>query len=274
MKKCHKKFKKKIIDFYEKEGRHNLPWRKNQSPYAVLVSEIMLQQTQVDRVVPFFEKWMTDFPNWKVLANAKQSLVLKNWKGLGYNSRALRLHKLAKIVDQDFSGKLPNDFTSLQKLPGIGPYTAAAVRNFAFNQWEPLIETNIRRIYIHDFFSDIENISDREIMEKVVEVGFEKSPRIWCAALMDYGSTLPKILKKNPNKKSKHYSRQSKFEGSDRQIRAKILEILLAQKDYKLSKKKILNTLGEESERYKKILIGLEKENFIQKEKNNYVLVD
>lgn len=274
MKINYKKFKKKIINFYEKHGRHNLPWRKDQLPYAVLVSEIMLQQTQVDRVIPFFEKWMVDFPDWEALCSAKQSLVLKNWKGLGYNSRALRLHKLAKIVHEDFSGNLPSDFKELQKLPGIGPYTAAAVRNFAFNKWEPLIETNIRRIYIHEFFPNREDVSDKEIMEKVIDLGFEKSPRDWCAALMDYGSTLPKILKKNPNRQSKHYTKQSRFDGSDRQIRAQILDMLLNQKNHKLSIKKIITILGNEGDRYKKILNDLEKENFIQKEKSSYILVD
>lgn len=274
MKKGHKKFKEKIINFYEKHGRHDLPWRKNQSPYAVLVSEIMLQQTQVDRVIPFFNKWMQDFPSLEILTLAKQSDVLRLWKGLGYNSRALRLQKCAQELLANNSGRIPSSHEDLLALPGIGPYTAAAVRNFAFNKWEPLIETNIRRIYIHEFFSDREDVSDKEIMKKVIELGFEKSPREWCAALMDYGSTLPKMLKKNPNRQSKHYTKQSKFDGSDRQIRAKILEILLGEKKHKLSKRKILNILGKENERYEMILAALEKEQFIQKEKNSYVLVD
>ena len=136
----YQQFKNTVMEYYGEHGRHNLPWRKQQSPYYVAVSEIMLQQTQVDRVIPFFKNWMKQFPSWSALSHAPQSEVLRAWKGLGYNSRALRLQKLAQVVTHEYKGRLPKDFDQLLKLPGIGPYTAGAIRAFAFNLYTPLID--------------------------------------------------------------------------------------------------------------------------------------
>lgn len=259
------------MEYYGEYGRHDLPWRTKQFPYHVAVSEIMLQQTQVDRVIPFFKNWMKQFPSWKSLAYAPQSDVLRAWKGLGYNSRALRLQSLAQAVTETYKGRIPSNYDLLLKLPGIGPYTAGAIRAFAFNEYTPLIETNIRRIFIHHFFKDSGDVSDAEIFEVMNDMGQVENPRQWYAALMDYGSTLPKIIKHNPNKQSKHYSKQSKFEGSDRQIRGKILDILLETK--KISKEKVFEQLGkEESARYQKIVDQLEKENFIKQTKKSLIL--
>jgi A/G-specific adenine glycosylase len=275
----YQQFKNTVMEHYGEYGRHDLPWRKNQSPYYVAVSEIMLQQTQVDRVIPFFNNWMKQFPNWKKLANAPQSDVLRAWKGLGYNSRALRLQKLAREVTDVYKEKIPSNYELLLKLPGIGPYTAGAIRAFAFDQYTPLIETNIRRIFIYHFFNNESYISDTEIFETMNDMGEIENPREWYAALMDYGSTLPKIIKHNPNIQSKHYKKQSKFDGSDRQIRGKILDILLETK--KISKKKIFEQLYEynsrkdsnsEKERYQKITDQLEKENFIKQTKKSFIL--
>lgn len=258
------------MEYYGEYGRHDLPWRTKQAPYYVAVSEIMLQQTQVDRVIPFFKNWMKQFPSWKALANAPQSDVLRAWKGLGYNSRALRLQKLAQVVTDEYKERIPSDYGLLLKLPGIGPYTAGAIRAFAFNEYTPLIETNIRRIFIHHFFKGESNISDAEIFEVMSDIGEVNEPREWYAALMDYGSTLPKIIKHNPNKQSKHYTKQSKFQGSDRQIRGKILDILLESK--KLPKERVFEKLGDEHERYQKIVDQLEKENFIKQTKKTLIL--
>ena len=283
MKSDYQQFKNTVMEYYGEYGRHDLPWRKKQSPYHVAVSEIMLQQTQVDRVIPFFNNWMKQFPNWKSLANAAQSDVLRAWKGLGYNSRALRLQKLSCEVTEVYGGRLPSDYDILLQLPGIGPYTAGAIRAFAFNEYTPLIETNIRRIFIHHFLNGESDVSDKEIFEIMNDIGTIENPREWYAALMDYGSTLPKIIKHNPNTQSKHYSKQSKFEGSDRQIRGQILDILLETK--KLSKEKLFNTLHNklssrgtrgildpETARYQKIANQLEKENFIKQTKKTLIL--
>lgn len=275
------------MEYYGEYGRHHLPWRTKPSPYRVVVSEIMLQQTQADRVIPFFNKWMKQFPSWKKLSEAPQSEVLRAWKGLGYNSRALRLHKLAQSVVNDYKGRLPRDYESLLTLPGIGPYTAGAVCAFAFDTYVPLIETNIRRIFIHHFFADRDNVSDTEILEIMHDMGDIPEPREWYAALMDYGSTLPKIIKHNPNTKSKHYTKQSSFKGSDRQIRGKILEILLEQS--KISKEKLFqklchcepalptgrerSNLENQIERYQNIVNQLEKEHFIKQTKKGISLI-
>jgi len=257
-----KKFQDIVLGYYRDHGRQHLPWRnKTRTPYQVLVSEVMLQQTQVDRVIPFFKEWMKQFPNFKSLTEARQVDVLRLWKGLGYNSRALRLQKLAQIVTNEYKGRLPKERQALEALPGIGPYTAGAVRVFAFEESDIFIETNIRRIYIHHFFPDAKEVHDKDIMDLVEQTLPEMGAFTWYSALMDYGSTLPKVLKKNPNTQSKHYTKQSKFEGSDRQVRGKILEILLLKNS--TSDQELVGILGIEKKRYKKILQTMEKEGFI-----------
>jgi A/G-specific adenine glycosylase len=213
---------------------------------------------------------MKSFPNWKSLANAEQSNVLRHWKGLGYNSRALRLQKLAQYVSGELNGELPNGRTELESLPGIGPYTAGAVRVFAFEIPDVFIETNIRRIFIHHFpkILGIENVDDKEIM-KLVQATLPEEERVfdWYAALMDYGSTLPKIIKQNPNKKSKHYTKQSKFIGSDRQVRGGILSVLLnfGKVETEILRDEVSREIKEpiEMNRFEMIVAALEKEGFI-----------
>jgi A/G-specific adenine glycosylase len=253
-------FQKMIWKFYQQNGRHDLPWRKNTNSYAITVSEIMLQQTQVDRVIPFFKNWMRLFPNWKQLANAKQTDILRAWKGLGYNSRALRLHKLAKEVVEKYSGRLPNNRTKLEALPGIGPYTAGAIRAFVFNEPEIFIETNIRRIFIHHFFNDRQNVSDTDIFEYIQKTVDLKKTREWYWALMDYGSTLAKQVP-NPNRKSKHYVKQSTFTGSDRQIRGKILALLLDRD--KISTEDLAGEFKEKQVRVENIAQTMKREGFV-----------
>lgn len=268
-----------VLDYYQTHGRHDLPWRVDISPYRVLVSEVMLQQTQVERVIPFFERWMGELPTWEALAVAPQTQVLKLWKGLGYNSRALRLQKLATMVMAEHDGVLPSDFKTLCTLPGIGSYTAAAVRAFAFNAYTPLIETNVRRVFIHHFFAEQDDVKDSDILSIINNMGEIKNPREWYSALMDYGNTLPKVIKNNPNRRSKHYAKQSRFEGSDRQIRGAMLDILLNAKSHTMSKTSLYKKLGEtlnnteQEQRFNKIIANLEAEGFIRKEKRSYKLV-
>ncbi len=265
-------FKNIVIEYYTEYGRHDLPWRKKHSAYYVVVSEIMLQQTQVERVIPFFKKWIQQFPNWKALASAPQSQILVCWKGLGYNSRALRLQKLARIIVNDYKGKFPSNYKDILALPGVGAYTAGAIKAFVFNEYIPIIETNIRRVYIHHFFSEESQVSDKEIFNLMESLDEIENPREWYWALMDYGAQLPKIEKYNPNQQSKHYTKQSRFKGSDREIRGKILDILLKEKTHSLTQTKLFLLLGDENERYKKILQDLEREGFIKKEKNKVSL--
>lgn len=220
-------FQKKILDFGTTNFR-NMPWRETEDPYAILVSEIMLQQTQVDRVVAKYQEFMNHFPNLRVLAHAPFNQVLQVWSGLGYNRRALSLHKTAQVIHQQHHDKIPASIDELVKFPGIGHNTAAAIMVYAFNKPEIFIETNIRSVFIHEFFTNKDEIEDKELLSLVKKTLDMNNPRIWYWALMDYGNHLKK-LHKNPSRKSKHYAKQSSFAGSNRQLRGDILRILLQE---------------------------------------------
>lgn len=203
-----------------------MPWRRSGDPYRVLVSEIMLQQTQVERVLQKYGEFINAFPDLESLSRAPLSKVLKAWQGMGYNRRALSLKKLAGIVAKEYGGKLPDDPAELVKLPGIGPYSASAVYTFVHNRPSLLIETNIRRVFIHFFFNDRMDVRDAEIMPLIEKTMDKKAPREWYYALMDYGVKLKKKVK-NPNRRSAHYQKQSVFHGSTRQARGAVLRALL-----------------------------------------------
>lgn len=242
------KFQAKIFEFYAKNGRHSLPWRKTKDPYKVLVSEIMLQQTQVDRVIPKYEAFLKQFPDAQMLAGSNLKDVLVLWKGLGYNNRAIRLRDAARVVVEKYKGKFPKSPELLDELPGIGPYTARAIAAFSFNTAAPLIETNIRRIFIHEFFPAQESVSDSEVLFLVEQTLPAGRAREWYWALMDYGTYLSKQVP-NPNRKSKHYSKQSKFEGSLRQGRAKVVHAVAEQESLTHQKvKKLLEKYSREDQ--------------------------
>ncbi len=205
-----------------------MPWREDPNPYWVVVSEVMLQQTQVSRVQEKFPEFVGRFKDFLMLAQASPAEVITAWQGLGYNRRALNLHKLAKMVVEEYDGELPSDPTELIKLPGIGPGTAGSIAAFAYDQPVVFIETNIRRVFIHHFFSDQERIDDKQLLPLVKEALDRESPREWYYALMDYGTHLAKTVP-NPNRRSKHHTIQSTFEGSDRQIRGAILRALVKE---------------------------------------------
>lgn len=208
-----------------KNNWRDFPWRKRITPYRILVSEIMLQQTQVGRVGEKFENFVRRFRSFRALAKAPLRDVLKEWQGLGYNRRALYLKRTAEIVVRDFGGKLPSDPEVLITLPGIGKNTAGALCAFAFNNAVPFIETNIRTVFIHHFFAKRTNVHDKEIFPLIEKTLDHKNPRTWYWALMDAGAS----LKKNGhrlNDRSAHYVRQSKFKGSNRELRGKILRAL------------------------------------------------
>ncbi len=214
-----RKFRAMVLKFYAEHGR-SFPWRETRDPWAILVSEIMLQQTQTERVVPKYLAWMRAFPNPQSLAESPLSRVMELWSGLGYNRRALALREAAsKIVEL---GAVPDDVKSLTELPGVGPYTAGAVCAFAFNRPTLFIETNIRSVYLHYFFPDEVRVPDSRIMP-VLEATMDKNdPRTWYYALMDLGVKLKKTLG-NPNTRSAHYSKQSSFADSNRRIRGALL---------------------------------------------------
>lgn len=223
-----KKFKAEVWRYYRGHKR-DLPWRRTKNPYRILVSEMMLQQTQVSRVLIKYPQFVKRFPNFQVLAKSSVRDVLEAWQGLGYNRRALALKRAAEIVVKKYHGALPRDMVLLEVLPGIGKSTAGAILAFAYGIAEPFLETNIRRVFIHFFFRRNKKVHDKEILEIVTAALDRKNPREWYWALMDYGAMLG-ALPKNLNQKSAHYAKQSKFAGSDRELRGKILKLLIAKK--------------------------------------------
>ncbi len=203
-----------------------MPWREDPSPYGVVVSELMLQQTQVSRVIPKYNSFLYTYTNFDSLAEAPFSDVLKLWSGLGYNRRAKYLHQIAQIVCYDCSGVLPNSYEALVKLPGIGPNTAGAILAYAFNQPAIFIETNIRTVLFHHFFQDKKDVADTELRHVLKQVIDSKHPRQWYWALMDYGTHL-KATTGGKLDVSKHYKKQRPLRGSVREMRGEIVRRLL-----------------------------------------------
>ena len=261
-------FQKKVYHYYDTQGR-DLPWRKRVTPYRVLVSEIMLQQTQVDRVIEKYKEFLSAFPDFKTLSKAPLPKLLKIWSGMGYNRRALSLRKLAQVVVAEHKGRLTSDPDILVTLPGIGKYTAGAVSAFAFNKPVVFMDTNIRRVFIHEFFRDKQNIHDDELVPFVRQTLDTNDPRKWYNALMDYGSML-KLEHGNPNRKSVHYVRQSPFENSNRQVRGRIVKVLV--KGSPLTATSIVKETGMDAERVRKNLDQLAQEGFIVKKKDRYLI--
>ncbi|MBN1452539.1 MAG: A/G-specific adenine glycosylase [Anaerolineales bacterium] len=188
----------RLLTWYRQHGR-TLPWRGDTNPYAVWVSEIMLQQTRVETVIPYFETWMRLFPTIADLAKASEQDVLNAWEGLGYYSRARNLHKAAQVVHEQYAGKLPRDLHALRKLPGIGRYTVGAIASIAFGMDEPTLDGNLRRVFARLF--DISEPADSPAGEKILwKLAAEHLPQgqagDYNQALMDLGATI--CLPKNP----------------------------------------------------------------------------
>lgn len=225
-------FQNTLFEYYDQHGRHDLPWRLRDTtgfdPYHIVVSELMLQQTQVSRVIPKYEAFLQRFPSIEVLASASLGDVLIAWQGLGYNRRAKFLWQAADQVVRVHDGMFPNTVDGLVGLPGIGKNTAGAVLAYTFNTPALFIETNVRTVYIHHFFADQEAVSDKEVLSVLKQTLMADRPRDFYWAVMDYGTFLKKEHG-NAGARSKHYVRQSPFEGSRRQVRGKILRLLSAR---------------------------------------------
>lgn len=222
-------FRQTVWDFFVAQSR-DLPWRRPAAdgsfdPYPILVSEYMLQQTQVNRVIPKFNEFMMVFPNLESLAEANLAAALRSWSGLGYNRRAQFLHQAAQRLWREYQGRIPADPAKLAELPGIGPNTAAAICVYSFNLPLVFIETNIRTVYIHHFMADQDAVDDKELRPLIQKTLDAEQPREWYWALMDYGAYL-KQRHGNAARHSKHYSVQSRFTGSPRQIRGTIIRLL------------------------------------------------
>ncbi len=246
-----------------------MPWRETNDPYRILVSEFMLQQTQVERVLGKYPLFIGAFPDFQALAAAPLRDVLAIWQGLGYNRRAVNLWTTAQKVVEEHHGKLPGTADELLRMPGIGRATAGAVLAFAFNRPVVFIETNIRRVFIHFFFQGRTDVRDSEILPLVEAALDHDNPRQWYYALMDYGAMLGR-QSLNPNRRSAHYTRQAAFEGSDRQVRGRIIRELLRQGA--LTGKDLSSQLDIEGDRLRKILAGLEQDGLIVRRKRCYSL--
>jgi A/G-specific adenine glycosylase len=252
-------FRNMVLAYYQDHSR-DLLFRRTTDPYHILVSEIMLQQTQVERVNVKYPAFVDAFPDFPSLASAPLPDVLAAWQGMGYNRRAVSLQKCARRVVEEYDAILPQDPAILESFPGIGRATAASICAFAFNMPVVFIETNIRRVFIHYFFDDSETVDDSEILPWVKKTVYRKDPRTWYNALMDLGTDL-KTTVGNPNRRSRHYTKQAAFEGSDRKIRGSIIRVLLAEK--RLTQKAIVQQLTEAEDRVNRILKDLEDEGFI-----------
>ncbi len=257
-------FQSRIRSFY-RAHRRDLPWRNTTDPYRILVSEIMLQQTRVERVKEKYTRFVDRFPDPPSLAGATTEELLSEWQGLGYNRRALALKKAAGEIVDRFGGLIPDTEESLQSLPGIGPYTASAILAFAFNRPVVMIETNIRRVYIHCFFNNRTGVADRDIRPLIEATLDRENPREWYNALMDYGWHLGSAIE-NPNRRSRHYSRQAPFEGSTRQLRGKILRYLVERGEQATGD--LCRDLNLPLSRADPVLEQLEGEGFIIRERD------
>lgn len=248
-------FRSIVWGYWKKEGRHTLPWRKTHDPYKILVSEVMLQQTQVERVIPKYTAFVKKFPSVRALSEASLSEVLKLWSGLGYNRRAKYLHDAANYIVREHGGVFPREYPSLRAIPGVGQYTANAVRVFAYNEYEVLIETNVRTAIIHHFCGKRKNITDEEIERYAAQAAEMQNPREWHSALFDYGSYL-KRQGISHNARSKRYVKQSKFKGSLREVRGAILRAHTEGKSMQKVKKRFPKDFG-------KALLGLKKDGLL-----------
>lgn len=257
------KFEDIVWDYYRKNKR-DMPWRKKITPYRILVSEIMLQQTQVNRVVLKFESFIKKFPNFEALAKASLAEVLSEWKGLGYNRRGIALHTIAKQLIKE-KKRLPKTVADLVQLPHIGPNTAGSIAAFAYNSPTVFIETNIRTVFIHHFFKGKKDISDKDIIPLIEKTIPKDRAREWYWALMDYGTHLKKTLG-NLNIQSKHYTKQSTFKDSNRELRSKILDAVRLHNP----QEKTLLKLDSDKQKILKNIETLIKEGFIVKTNNTF----
>jgi A/G-specific adenine glycosylase len=251
-----------VLRFHAEHPRP-MPWRETADPYAVLVSEVMLQQTQVPRVLPKYAEFLEAFPGPTELSAAPLAAVLEVWSGLGYNRRAVNLKRAAEAIAQHYGGAVPSDPTVLATLPGIGPATAAAVATYAFGAFAPFIETNVRAVLLHHFFADADDVPDSALAPIAEALWDPADPRTFGYALMDYGAWL-KSTAPNPSRRSRHHARQSTFEGSDRQARAAFVRALVRAGG--LATSGLAEEAGVDEERAERLLEGLERDGLVSRD--------
>uniref|UniRef100_A0A7C3IIY6 Adenine DNA glycosylase n=1 Tax=Gracilinema caldarium TaxID=215591 RepID=A0A7C3IIY6_9SPIR len=259
-------FREAVWANYREQGR-TFPWRHIDNSWGVLLSEVMLQQTQTIRVIPYWLRWMEKWPTPEALASASMDEVLREWAGLGYNRRGRYLKLAAETITADFHGQVPRSLEELRTLPGIGPYTAGAILCFAYNEPVIFIETNIRSALLHFFFQDEKKVPDSQLLPILEQTLDRQNPRLWYYALMDYGAQLKKITP-NPSRRSAHYSRQSPFKGSLREARGFIVRALAEKGPTSLESLAASTTISYE--RLKTALESLQKEQMVAEQSGLY----
>jgi A/G-specific adenine glycosylase len=262
-------FQRFVYSYHQTHGRQYLPWRHTTDPYHIAISEIMSQQTQIDRVIPKYVEFTQRFRSWAKLARATPAEVIMLWQGLGYNRRGLYLHRSAQHIVEKYGGILPSDTASLQMLPGWGPYTIAAVQAFAFNLPSIVIDTNVRTVFLYHFFPNQENVPEESLLQLAKVTLDEQNPRLWYSALLDYGAHLKQEFG-NHTRRSSTYQKQSPLKGSLREIRGRVLKELSAGNN--LAYQELLERTGSDEDRLKKAVAALLSEGFITKQGSNYSL--
>ncbi len=260
-------FQNTVWEYYASHKRE-FPWRENTYPYRILISEIMLQQTQTSRVVGKFEEFLGRFPDIYTLAHASQAEVLQTWQGLGYNRRARFLHQTAQIICEQYEGTVPHRQHELVSLPGIGANTAGSITVFAYNTPAIFIETNIRSVFLHWFFPGQDNVSDKNILSLIEQTLHQENPREWYWALMDYGVFL-KQQSDNPSRRSRHHKQQTPFTTSKRKVRGEVIRLLT---NTPLTYKQLGETIDDS--RLDDVLNALEVEQLITRASDTYRLAE
>lgn len=251
-------FRNVVLGHHRRHGRHHLPWRHTRDPYRVMVSEVMLQQTQVPRVVPKYLEFTARFPDVRSLARAPLRRVLAAWSGLGYNRRALYLKRAAQQIMSEHNGSVPDTIGQLARLPGIGANTAGAILAYAFDRPAVFIETNIRTVYAHHFFPG-RRIDDRRLLPLVGQTLDRRHPRRWYGALMDYGAWL-KQRGAGAVHRAAGPRRQERFQGSDRQLRGNVIRLLTHRA---MTTASLRAATGEPAARVARILKALAAEGLV-----------
>ncbi len=259
-----------VLDWYAGNQR-DLPWRQTHDPYKILVSEIMLQQTQVPRVIPKYEAFFERFPTISSLATATAADVIREWKGLGYNRRALNLQRAVRVVTTELNGVFPATVDGLQRLPGVGRYTAGAVMNFAFGIDTPAVDTNVR-LFIDVVVPTRKSRTDREYYELAELLAPNGKPHVWLHAVMDYTSAELRSKRPKPVVKKKETER---FVGSNRYLRGQILDALrIAPATQDNLFERIASKIDVPRERFHSLLKALEQEGFVARKKTALLLAE
>ena len=270
-----KKLKIDLINWYKKNKR-DFSWRKTTDPWQILLIETLSQQTQLERANLYFEKFLKEFPSPKYMANSSLKIILKMWSGLGYNNRAKRLFEASKIIEKKGFDKI---YPKFDVLPGVGPYTKNAILSFAYGEKALAIDTNVERIIQRYFgLNDTKNFFNENSKYLLSSVGSREINQ----AFMDFGSTICKSS--NPKcgicpmesdcSKYFFYNKNSKekFKGSNREIRGKIVKILIDKG--RINNQKLIEEIDDDSDKVKKAIEGLKKDNLIKFKKNNIIEIN